>query len=70
MSHRPHEAGPWFTAMYPGECSLSGERFYEGAMIRADGDGGYECRDCVEDHGYLDDEDDGDPFSGYQNWGS
>lgn len=39
--------GPFFEAGYPGECSRGGERFEEGEMIRADGDGGYECHECV-----------------------
>lgn len=38
--------GPWFGAMYDGECSVSECRIYEGDRIRADGQGGYECEDC------------------------
>lgn len=69
MAYRAREAGPWFQSIYPGVCSLGDEQFDVGTRIRADGDGGWECHDCVEDHGYLDDEDeDEDPFSDYQNW--
>jgi hypothetical protein len=39
--------GPWFDARFPGICERGGEGFEEGEEIRADGEGGYECRDCV-----------------------
>ena len=41
--------GPWFGAMYDGKCSVSECRITEGDRVRADGLGGYECEDCVED---------------------
>lgn len=40
------EKGPWFGAMYDGECSECDGAIYEGDRIRADGLGGYECEDC------------------------
>lgn len=40
--------GPWFGAMYDGECSDCDGAFYEGDRIRADGKGRYECEDCGE----------------------
>lgn len=39
--------GPFFEAGYAGECSRGGEDFEPGTTIRADGDGGYECHECV-----------------------
>lgn len=45
---------PWFQAGYPGECSVSGHEFDEGDTIRADGDAGWECRECVDDRPDLD----------------
>lgn len=43
--------GPWFPANYDGECSgpMCGVQFFQGDMIRADGEGGWEGRDCFED---------------------
>lgn len=41
--------GPWFSAMYSGECSAGYCVIEEGDWIRADGQGGYECEDCGED---------------------
>lgn len=36
--------GPWFPAKYPGSCSSCDDGTIEpGDMIRADGDGGWEC---------------------------
>lgn len=35
--------GPWFDAIYPGECVRCGERFPHRQQIRADGHGSYEC---------------------------
>jgi len=43
------DKGPWFGAMYEGQCSVSECRIYEGDRIRADGRGGYECEDCGDD---------------------
>lgn len=40
------EKGPWFGALYAGECSSLGCSIAEGDRIRADGLGGYECEDC------------------------
>jgi hypothetical protein len=40
------EKGPWFGAMYDGRCSVNECTIAEGDSIRADGKGGYECRDC------------------------
>lgn len=50
MGGRIMSAGPWFLASYPGECSW-GDEIEEGEEIRADGDGGWEHRDCAEIHG-------------------
>lgn len=42
--------GPWFGAQFPGECEGCLNRFEEGAMIRADGEGSYECQEwCGQD---------------------
>lgn len=41
--------GPWFSAMYSGECSAGYCVIEEGDWIRADGQGGYECENCGED---------------------
>jgi hypothetical protein len=41
--------GPWFSAAFPGICEKGGEGFEAGDEVRADGEGGYECRDCVTD---------------------
>lgn len=39
--------GPWFEAQFFGtELSCCGDRVYEGQEIRADGDGGWEGREC------------------------
>ncbi len=49
-----------------GECSRGGHDLEEGMSIRADGDGGWECRECVEADGGLVEievEDEWDPFS-------
>lgn len=42
--------GPWFGAMYGGEC-VGGCVIEEGDRIRATGWGGYECETCGEDDG-------------------
>lgn len=46
------EKGPWFGAMYDGECSECEDPIFEGDRIRADGHGGYECGACesLEEH--------------------
>jgi hypothetical protein len=41
--------GPWFSAAFPGICEECGHGFEQGDTVRADGQGGYECRDCVTD---------------------
>lgn len=41
------DKGPWFGAMYDGRCSVNECQIFEGDRIRADGQGGYECEDCV-----------------------
>ena len=43
------EKGPWFGAMYDGECAAGDCAIFEGDRIRADGRGGYECETCGED---------------------
>lgn len=43
------QKGPWFGAMYSGECASCFDRIEEGDRIRADGQGGYECENCGED---------------------
>lgn len=54
MSDHP---GPWFTAGYDDECSRGGHEITDGDEIRADGEGGWECRECVQDDlDRLDDE--------------
>lgn len=44
---RAGQAASWFRAAYPGACSSCGDGFDEGDVIRADGEGGYEMRDCT-----------------------
>lgn len=46
--------GPWIVSAYAGQCSFEGEDFEEGTEIRADGSGGWECRECVETDAALD----------------
>lgn len=41
------DAGPWFIAGYGSPCEY-GDEIQEGDVIRADGFGGWEHRDCVE----------------------
>jgi hypothetical protein len=43
--------GPWFPAGHPDECSNCGWDIEEGDPIRADGEGGWECKE----HGGDDD---------------
>lgn len=64
------EKGPWFGARFPGLCAACDSPIKEGDMIRADGDGGYECEAfCGQDdpacppHVYQD-ADDGNGHSG------
>lgn len=45
MSGQP---GPWFIAGYDGECDRGDHEIDEGDEIRADGEGGWECRLCIE----------------------
>ncbi len=45
--------GPFFLANYSGECSRGGEWFREGEEIRADGSGGWECFECVDEDGEI-----------------
>lgn len=44
------QPGPWFVAGFNGECSLEGHSFDEGDIIRADGEGEYECKVCVDEN--------------------
>lgn len=46
--------GPWFTAAYPGRCSVCDERIEPGDEIRADGEGGYRCAECGREDGATD----------------
>lgn len=47
--------GPWFEARLPGRCSLNDEhRIVPGDEIRADGTGGYLCRECGLDGAITD----------------
>jgi hypothetical protein len=41
--------GPWFVAAYHGNCADCGSDIEPDEEIRADGEGGYLCRDCGED---------------------
>jgi hypothetical protein len=38
--------GFWFNAAFPGICEECGKGFEQGHTVRADGQGGYQCRDC------------------------
>lgn len=44
----PDGPGPWFEAGWDGEASCCFSGIEAGDMIRADGDGGWEHKDCVE----------------------
>ena len=46
-TRREDEPGDWFIAGFDGECSRGGEKIIASDTIRADGDGGWECRECV-----------------------
>lgn len=48
LEPRPRK-GRRFPAAFSGECSGCGDRIDEGEYIRADGSGGYECIDCIEE---------------------
>jgi DNA-directed RNA polymerase subunit RPC12/RpoP len=41
--------GTWFTAAYYGSCADCGEDVEPDDEIRADGEGGYLCRECGEE---------------------
>lgn len=42
--------GPWFTARFDSDCAgPCGSEIQAGDDIRADGEGGYLCRDCGSD---------------------
>lgn len=44
------DKGPWFGAQFPGICESCNNGFEEGDMIRADGNGGWECHEwCGQD---------------------
>lgn len=48
----PYEKGPWFPARFEGTCDTSGDFFDEGDEIRADGQGGWEARECCGEDSY------------------
>jgi hypothetical protein len=41
--------GPWVISAFYGECSREGDGIWPDEEIRADGVGGWEHRECVED---------------------
>ena len=43
-------SGPWFIAAYNGSCSGCGEDIAPDDEIRADGDGGWERRECCGEY--------------------
>ena len=43
----PEGPGPWFEAGFDSEPSCCGIRIEPGDMIRADGGGGWEHKDCI-----------------------
>jgi hypothetical protein len=47
---RAGEAGNWFIAGFGGTCSGCGEDIEPGAEIRADGQGGWERRECCGEY--------------------
>jgi hypothetical protein len=47
-TRREDEPGDWVIAGFEGECSRGGGIFVGNATIRADGDGGWECREHAE----------------------
>jgi hypothetical protein len=48
------EPGRWFTSRYDGSCSTCFADYGEGEEIRADGEGGWQARECC---GYLEEDD-------------
>jgi hypothetical protein len=48
-TRREDEPGDWFVADFDGECSRGGEKFGASVTIRANGEGGWECRECVDE---------------------
>jgi len=55
------QPGPWIIAGFHGKCSRGGELIGVGEDVRADGDGGWECKECVDEDGET------VPLS-YQGW--
>jgi hypothetical protein len=47
--------GPWFYASYSGECAGCTRAFDEGDLIRADGFGDWEAKECCGDDAEDDD---------------
>ena len=43
----PGMTGPWFPARHPGHCDQCDEGIAEGDLIRADGEGGWQCESCA-----------------------
>src|SRR5687768_5319069 len=43
-----NKPGPLFEARYDGECNTCDCAFYEGELIRADGEGGWQCERCAD----------------------
>lgn len=43
------QLGPWFIAAYYSECADCSTDIEPGDEIRADGDGGYLCRECGDE---------------------
>jgi hypothetical protein len=51
-TRREDEPGDWVVADFDGECSRNVLCYiFPGDTIRADGDGGWECRECVDSDG-------------------
>ena len=48
-TRREDEPGDWCIADFTEQCSRGREQFVPGATIRADSDGGWECKGCVDD---------------------
>lgn len=46
---KPGTKGPWFPATYDSECDACDGAVYVGDEIRADGSGGWECRENCDD---------------------
>lgn len=40
---------PWIEAGFEGVCSRDFDTIYEGDIIRSDGEGGWERKECVEE---------------------